>query len=141
MAATTRVVTSRSELPRLSASATSTPPTARQRELKLAAGLAWRSGDGSPDQPFTVGARVDALAVDLDVTRAHDGSAEGESRWLAGAEALAEGSYALSGFASVFVAGGVEALFGRTDVDVQGQTAATVAPVSLLFEVGLEARF
>ena len=114
---------------------------ARQRELKLAAGLAWRSGDGSPDQPFTVGARVDALAVDLDVTRAHDGSAEGESRWLAGAEALAEGSYALSGFASVFVAGGVEALFGRTDVDVQGQTAATVAPVSLLFEVGLEARF
>jgi hypothetical protein len=114
---------------------------ARQREVKLAGGLAWRSGDGSRAHPFAAGARVDALAVALEVTRTHDGMNHDEGRWLPGAEALLEGSFAPSSFASVFVAGGVECLFGRTDVDVRGQTLATVAPVSLLFEAGLEARF
>jgi hypothetical protein len=114
---------------------------AREREMKLAGGVAWRSGDGSHEHPFAVGARVDALAVALDVTRTHDGVDHEEGRWLPGAEALVEGSFALSGFASVFVAGGVEGLFGRTDVDVRGQTLSSIAPVSILFEAGLEARF
>jgi hypothetical protein len=109
--------------------------------VKLAGGVAWRSADGSSDHPFTVGARVDLLAVALNVTRTHDGNDEDQARWLPGAEALAEGSFALSGLASVFVAGGVEALFGSTDVVVSGEKEANVAPVSLLFETGLEARF
>ena len=114
---------------------------ARQRELKLAGGVAWRSADGSPEHRFVVGARVDALAVALNVTRTHDGLAADDGRWLPGAEALGEGSFALSSLASVFLAGGVEGLFGRTDVNVSGQTLASVAPVSILFEAGLEARF
>ncbi len=114
---------------------------ARQREMKLAGGVAWRTGDGSHEHPFAVGARLDAMAVALNVTRTHDGVDHDEGRWLPGAEALIEGSFALSGFASAFVAGGMEGLFGRTDVDVRGRTLANVAPVSILFEAGLEARF
>jgi hypothetical protein len=114
---------------------------ARLLTARFAGGLAWRNADGSVAHPFTFGARVDGAAAYLRVSRATSGAAESQSRWLPGAEALLEGAWMFSGSASVVVGAGPEVLLGSTDVVVHGESTTAIAPVDLIFELGLNAKF
>ena len=114
---------------------------ARAVELRTAAGVAWRDADGTRAHPFTYGARFDGVVADLSVRRTSNGKNETDSRWVPGVEGLVEAGWAFSGSASIVAGGGVETLFGATDIVVQGSRVTTIGPVSLVVETGLSARF
>jgi hypothetical protein len=107
------------------------------------AGIAWRSWTPTLARRYAFGARIEALAVwqamrHLDVD---DPSPVHQSRWVPGADAIAEGSWLLTEGASVVVGVGAEVVFGNTDVLLHQGTVATLTPVHPIVEAGIRARF
>ena len=108
-------------------------------------GLAWNIGGdgGNALGPFGVGGRVDALVQYVTVSHlsSDDPSPARQSRWLAGADFLAEGSFHFASSGALVVGVGGEVVFGSTDVYVKNQLSATLMPFRAVGEIGLRVRF
>lgn len=95
-----------------------------------------------PVQPIFVAARVNALALFHSHSHLSDEPEPvRESRWLPGASALVEAGLRLSSGARIFLAGGAEVAFGKTDVFLRSTKVATVPPGRALAEAGIRVRF
>jgi hypothetical protein len=94
-------------------------------------------------QRFQLGARVDAFASYFDASHLSEDDIRPDrrSRWLAGGDLLVEGGIRVSGGAGVLLAGGVEALLGKTDIHTHGNRVAVVPPFRAVAELGFRTRF
>jgi hypothetical protein len=89
-----------------------------------------------------LGLRVDALFALAQVDHlSTQGTSASRYKFLPGADLLVEGSYFFTRGAAVVLGAGGEALFGETDVIVEGQTVAAFEPVHPVVELGLRAGF
>jgi hypothetical protein len=99
-------------------------------------GLSWR---GLPaDSRFRVGARLDLLAMRESLSRT---GADAQSRWLPGADLMAELSGQVTRGAALMLAAGGEGAFGTTDVFVRGQKVSTIPLLRLVASAGVELVF
>lgn len=92
---------------------------------------------------FGVGLRGDFIGSWLEVEQlsADDPSIARQQRWLFGVDTVACGALKLSAGASLFAGGGLEVMFGRTDIYTHGARVATIPPLRLIAEVGLRSEF
>jgi hypothetical protein len=92
---------------------------------------------------FELGARLDDFASYFEASHLSedDVSPDRRSRWLAGADLLAEGGVRVSGGAGVVLAAGLEAMLGKTEVFTHGQRVAVVPPFRAVAEIGFRTRF
>jgi hypothetical protein len=100
---------------------------------------AWLSNDAT----WALGLRLDGLLVVAEFSRvsADDTTSVSKPKWIPGADLLTEACFFFTPGAAVVVAGGGEAVFGRTDVLVAGRRATTYEPVHPVVELGLRAGF
>jgi hypothetical protein len=96
-----------------------------------------------PTHRFELGARLDAFASYFDASHLSedDLSPDRRSRWLPGADLLAEGGVRISGGAGLMAAVGIEALLGKTEIYTHGSRVAVVPPFRAVAELGFRARF
>ena len=113
---------------------------ANTRMLVAGLGLVW-SLLGA--EAYDVSLRVDVLASWFEVGHlsADDPVVVRRSRWLSGADSLLSGTYNLSPDAGVFAAGGLEGMFGKTEIYTHGVRVSTVPPLRIIAELGLRSRF
>jgi hypothetical protein len=114
---------------------------ASTRTLLLGAGLALSA---LPDpQRFELGLRLDAFASYFDASHLSedDTAPDLRSRWLPGADLLAEAGVHLGGGTGLFLGGGVEAVLGKTEVSTHGTRVAVVPPFRAVGEFGFRTRF
>ena len=112
-------------------------------DLAAAAGLMLAVIPPSDERRFGLAVRADALLLyqslthlsEDDVAPVHSG------RVLPGAAALLEGQWAVSPTLALLLGGGAEVAFGRTEVFVHQQKVAELAPLRLIVQGGLVARF
>ena len=92
---------------------------------------------------WAVGARADVLVLHIDIAHLSEDDARAAhlSRFMAGFDAAIEGTFRFSDHASLITAVGTEVAFGRTDVFVHEQKAASLLPVKMLAELGLRVSF
>lgn len=90
-----------------------------------------------------VGLRVDALTVAAVFSRvsAETATTVYRPKWMPGSDFLAEACYFFAESAAVVLAAGGEAVFGQTNVVVDGKTVSTYDPVHPVAELGLRAGF
>jgi hypothetical protein len=97
----------------------------------------------TPDRPFELGARLDALALRERLT--HFDSDDPEpvdlARWLPGADAAIEGTWLFNPTAGLVAAFATEVAFGETDVTIHYARVATLPPLRLVFQAGVRASF
>jgi hypothetical protein len=95
------------------------------------------------DARFELGARLDGFAYYFGASHLSedDTAPDTRSRWLAGADALAEAGVHLGAGSSLFLGGGIEAVFGRTDIYTHGKRVAVVPPLRAVGEFGFRTRF
>jgi len=117
-------------------------PTAQanMKTLQGSAGAAWSFLDAGR---FSSTLRADLIGSWLEVGHlsADDPEVVHERRWLFGADAVLSGGVRLSANASFFAGGGLEAMFGRTDIYTHGSRVATIPPLRVIAELGLESVF
>jgi hypothetical protein len=110
-----------------------------------------RAANGAPsagddDQPgghFGLALRADALLLNESLSHlsADDASAVREDRWLPGGRLLVEAQWALGPAVALLLDGGPELAFGRTAVFLHESQVTTLAPLRLVIQGGLMARF
>jgi hypothetical protein len=100
-----------------------------------------RSGDGGGR--FGLALRMEALLLEESLSHlsSDDPSAVRSGRWLPGAQLLGEAQWALGPAIAVLVDAGPEVALGRTTVFLHGAEVATLAPLRLVVQAGLLARF
>jgi len=94
-------------------------------------------------QRFELGARFDAFANYFDASHLSEDDLipDRRSRWLPGADLLAEGGVRVSGSAGLLAAVGIEAVAGKTEIFTHGSRVAVVPPFRAVAELGFRARF
>jgi hypothetical protein len=114
---------------------------ASTRTVQLGAGLALALLPA--DHRFQLGARIDVFANYFDASHLSEDDVRPDrrSRWLPGADMLAEGGVRLSGGAGVMLAAGLEALAGKTEIYTHGNEVAVVPPFRAVAELGFRTRF
>jgi hypothetical protein len=92
---------------------------------------------------FELGARVDLFASYFDVSHLSedDIAPDRRSRWLAGADIVAEGGWRITRDAGAFLGAGVEGTVGKTEVYTHHQRVAVVPPFRGTAELGFRTRF
>lgn len=117
-------------------------PTAQanMKTLQASVGATWSFFDRGR---FTSTLRGDLIGSWLEVGHlsADDPEVVREQRWLFGTDAVLSGGFRLSANASLFAGGGLEVMFGRTDIYTHGFRMATIPPLRLIAELGLESAF
>lgn len=110
------------------------------RTVQLGSGLAVSV---VPASRFELGARIDGFAHYFEASHLSedDTAPDSRSRWLPGADALAEAGVHLGAGTGLFLGGGIEAVFGRTDIYTHGKRAAVVPPLRYVGEFGFRTRF
>jgi hypothetical protein len=117
------------------------PPGITTRFFSGGVGFAWDAWS-SQNGRGRLGLRLDALFALAQFDHlSTGGTTASRSKFLPGADLLAEASYFFTRGAAVVLGGGGEALFGETDVLVAGQPVATFEPVHPVVELGLRAGF
>lgn len=113
---------------------------ANMKALQASAGAAWSLFDNGR---FTSGLRGDLIGSWLEVGHLSpdDPDVVRQHRWLFGSDAVATAALRLSAGASLFVGGGIEVMFGRTDIYTHGVWVATIPPPRLIAEFGLGSEF
>lgn len=115
---------------------------ASTRLVELGGGVAWSFWD-APRSPCVFGVRVDAFASYFEASHLSEDDVvpDRQSRWLPGMATFLEGGFRFTAGAGVFVAGGAEGLFGKTDVYTHGNRVAVVPALRLVGELGFRAGF
>jgi hypothetical protein len=92
---------------------------------------------------FELGLRADLFTSYFEATHLSedDAGADRRSRWLGGGDLVAEGGVHLVGGTGLFLAGGFEAMLGKTEVYTHGTRVAVVPPFRVIGEFGVRARF
>lgn len=114
---------------------------ASTRSVQLGTGLALAL---LPDtQRFELGARLDAFVSYFDATHLSEDDVRPNrrSRWLPGADLIAEGGVRISGATGLLFAAGIEGLLGKTDIYTHGDRVAVVPPLRAVAELGFRTRF
>jgi hypothetical protein len=112
-------------------------------DLAAAAGLVVFVLPPSDERRFGLAVRADALLLyqSLSHLSSDDAAPVNSGRVLPGAATLLEGQWAVSPTLALFLGGGAEVAFGRTDVFVHQQKVAELAPLRLVVQGGLVAQF
>lgn len=112
-------------------------------DLAVGAGLMLFVIPPSDERRFGLAFRADALLLYQSLSHlSEDDAAPIQSgRVLPGAAALLEGQWAVSPTLALFLGGGAEVAFGRTDVIVHLRKVAELAPFRLVVQGGLVAQF
>jgi hypothetical protein len=112
-------------------------------DLAVGAGLMLLVIPPSDERRFGLAVRADALLLYQSLSHlSEDDAAPIQSgRVLPGAAALLEGQWAVSPTLALFLGGGAEVAFGRTDVIVHLRKVAELAPFRLVVQGGLVAQF
>lgn len=110
------------------------------KSLQGSIGMAWSLFDNAR---FATHLRGDLIASWLEVGHLSpdDPDVVRQRRWLFGSDFLVSGAVRLSAGASLFVGGGIETMFGRTDIYTHGVLAETIPPLRLIAEFGLRSEF
>jgi hypothetical protein len=103
--------------------------------MRVAAGLGVRLLRPSASQPFTFGARTDALVLWYRLSR--DTNTSSGSRVVGGVTGVFEGSWEVTRSFAVLVGGGVEVAFGEIDVLVDDRVVSTIRPLRGIVEIGV----
>jgi len=113
---------------------------ANMKMLQGSVGAAWSFVDTGR---FTATLRGDLIGSWLEVGHlsADDPQVAREQRWLFGTDAVLTGGFQLSASASLFAGGGIEVMFGKTDIYTHGFRVETIPPLRLIAELGLESVF
>ena len=92
---------------------------------------------------FELGLRMDAFAAYLEASHFSDDDTvpARRSRWLPGADLVAETGVHLAGRTGLFLGGGLEAMFGKTEVYTKGVRVAVVPPFRVIGEFGFRTPF
>ena len=92
---------------------------------------------------FELGLRTDVFAAYLEASHfsGDDSSPARRSRWLPGADLVAEAGVHLAGRTGLFLGGGLEAMFGKTEVYTKGVQVAVVPPFRVIGEFGFRTPF
>jgi hypothetical protein len=116
------------------------PAQASTRTVLLGGGIALKLW--SPGQ-LELGARLDAFASYFEASHlsGDDLSADRKSRWLPGADLLAEAGFRIAGSAGLFAGCGLEAMLGRTEIYTHGSQVAVVPPLRVVAELGFRTGF
>ncbi|MET0790839.1 MAG: hypothetical protein ABW061_04910 [Polyangiaceae bacterium] len=95
------------------------------------------------ERRFELGLRSDLFISHFNATHLSedDVTPDRRSRWLPGADLIAEGGFRFAGNAGLFVGAGGEAMFGKTDLYTHGQRVAVVPVLRLVGEVGFRIGF
>jgi hypothetical protein len=112
-------------------------------DLGAAAGLVLFLVPPADTRRFALALRADALLLYESLTHLSSDDPEPvrSGRFVPGAAALAEAEWALSPTLALSVGAGAEVAFGRTDIFVRQEKVADLAPLRLLAQAGLVARF
>lgn len=101
--------------------------------------LAWR-----PDRSaLELGLRLDGFVSYFQASHLSEDDVEPDrqSRWLPGADLVAEAGVHFTGSAGLFLSGGLEAVTGRTEIYTHGVRVAVVPPLRVLGEIGFRVQF
>jgi len=92
---------------------------------------------------FELGARLDLFASYFDASHLSedDVAPDRQSRWLGGADIVAEGGWRVTRNAGVFLGAGLEGTLGRTEIYTHHQRVAVVPPFRATAELGFRTRF
>ncbi len=92
---------------------------------------------------FDLGLRLDFLGMRQSITRPNDvnGASTTEVKYLPGSDLILEGVWFFSEGVGLALGAGGEVAFGKTDIVVRGQTAASVPAPRFIGEGGIRARF
>ena len=112
-------------------------------DLDLGPGVVWRTAEPDRAQRWSVGLRLDTFAHLEHLKRSSQNGVPGEShgRWLPGAGLRIEGLFALSQRIELVASGGVEALFGSTDLVLNREEVGHLSPLYGVADLGVRARF
>ena len=96
-----------------------------------------------PERRLALGLRVDAFASYFEASHFSEDDVVPvrRSRWIPGADLIAEGGFRLVGSAGVFLGAGVEALLGKTTVYTHDKQVALVAPLRAVAQLGFRVGF
>ena len=113
--------------------------TTRTALLGVGAALAWPISRSR----FELGVRSDLFVRYFDTTHLSEDDVEPDrrSRWLPGADLVAEGGFQLAGSAGVFLGVGAEGVLGKTEIYTHAQRTAVVPPLRAVGEVGFRIGF
>jgi hypothetical protein len=111
--------------------------------VDAAVGATWRWLPPLPSRPFSLGLGTDLFARRLQLSRQSPSDLRNThlSRWLPAVDLALEGTWSLGEGAAFFASAGGVAAMGSTDVFIEDQHVATLSPISLQLEGGIEARF
>jgi len=92
---------------------------------------------------FELGARLDFFASYFEMSHLSedDIAPDSRSRWLLGADLVAEGGWHLTRDAGAFLGAGIEATLGKTEIYTHHQRVAVVPPFRATAELGFRTRF
>jgi hypothetical protein len=95
------------------------------------------------ERRFEIGLRSDLFISHFDATHLSedDVTPDRRSRWLPGADLIAECGFRFAGNAGVFVGAGGEAMLGKTDLYTHGGRVAVVPVLRVVGEVGFRIGF
>jgi hypothetical protein len=112
-------------------------------DLAAAAGIVLFAVAPADDRHLALALRIEGLLLyeSLSHLSEDDSARIREGRFLPGGLGLVELHWALSPTLALAIAGGVEVAFGRTDIFVHQQKVADLAPLRVLAQAGLVARF
>jgi hypothetical protein len=116
---------------------------AAARDYAVSAGVALSVLAPRDERRFALALRLEGLLLYQSLSHLSDDdvSPVRRARLLPGATALAEGQWAISPTLALALGAGGEIVFGTTDVFVRQQKVAELAPVRLVVQGGLVARF
>jgi hypothetical protein len=92
---------------------------------------------------FDFGLRLDGFASYFAASHLSEDDVvpDERSRWLPGADLVAEGGFRFAGSAGLYAGVGLEAMFGRTDIYTHGVRVAVVPPLRAIGEIGFRTGF
>jgi hypothetical protein len=95
------------------------------------------------ERRLALGLRVDAFATYFEASHFSNDDIvpDRRSRWLPGADLIAEGGYRFVSSAGLFLGAGIEALLGTTTVYTHGKQVALVAPWRGIAQLGIRVGF
>ena len=114
---------------------------ASTRDARFGGGLAL--GVPFREDRFELGLRSDLFISYFDATHLSedDVAPDRRSRWLPGADLVAEGGFRFAGNAGLFLGFGVEAMLGKTDLYTHGRLVAVVPVLRAVGEIGFRIGF
>ena len=111
--------------------------------LLLDAGVAWHPWRATRSRPLGLSVRADYLLVRQSATHfdSDDPAPVTLSRWLSGADAVADLTWTFSSEVEALLGVGLEDLLSPTHINVRDVRVATLPPLRVLGEAGFRLRF